>query len=267
MNNATLQSAVLRAASWLAPGDQRAEWLAWWRSELFYIPKHDATLFCLGAFRDAFWLMRNSEAERCHLESPVAGLGFIAGIATLSLFIAAHLPVPELMAETSHLAIGQVALGCVSMLTTISSMLLPAALLTLGWIPAPRHPAPWPCKFRWWVFLCLKILLVQPILVCGFIVMMAIQPVAPIVGQVVAWPILVWPFRWLLLDQKRRCPICLRRLTEPVRIGIPSSTFLEWYGEESTCPRGHGLLHSPEFSATYSGERRWLNLDKSWSGL
>jgi hypothetical protein len=88
-----------------------------------------------------------------------------------------------------------------------------------------------------------------------------------VVAQVVAWPILVFPFRWLLLDQKHRCPICLRRLTEPVRIGIASSTFLEWYGAESTCPRGHGLLHSPEFSASYSGTQRWLNLDSSWRGL
>ena len=269
MTNASLPSAVLRAASFLAPGDQRAEWLAYWRSELFYIPKSEALLFCLGAFRDAFWLRRNNlnETRRPHLESPMCGLVFIAGIAALSVLLAGLLPLPELMTRTARPAISQLALGCVSMLMTISSLLLPATILTLGWIPVPRHPTPRSCKLRWWIYLCLKILLVQPILVLGFVIMMAIQPLAPIVGQVVMWPILVWPFRWLLLDQKRRCPICLHRLTEPIRIGVPSSTFLDWYGAESTCPRGHGLLHNPGYSASYSSAGRWLNLDKSWSGL
>ncbi len=47
----------------------------------------------------------------------------------------------------------------------------------------------------------------------------------------------------MITDQQRRCPVCLRLLTNPVRIGTPSRTFLEWYGAESTCSRGHGLLH------------------------
>jgi len=36
----------------------------------------------------------------------------------------------------------------------------------------------------------------------------------------------------------RRCPVSLHALTSPARIGTPSQTFLEWYGDESMCSRG-----------------------------
>ena len=80
-----------------------------------------------------------------------------------------------------------------------------------------------------------------------------------IVGSVVG-------FRWVLVDQRRRCPVCLRLLTHATPIGEPSRTLLELYGTEQICTRGHGLLHVPEIRSSYS-EQRWLRLDSSWSGL
>jgi hypothetical protein len=56
-------------------------------------------------------------------------------------------------------------------------------------------------------------------------------------------------------------------LTNPVRIGTPSQTFLGWYGAESICSRGHGLLHISEISSSYSETPEWLSLDDSWSDL
>jgi hypothetical protein len=73
-------------------------------------------------------------------------------------------------------------------------------------------------------------------------------------------------FRWILIDQRRRCPVCLRVLTNPTTIGEPSRTLLEWYGTELICTKGHGLLHVPEIRNSYS-EQRWLRLDSSWSSL
>ncbi len=68
-----LQATTLRVASLLAPRDQRAEWVKEWRSELWYIPPHGATRFCMGAFQDAFWLRRNNPSPKrrigIHLES------------------------------------------------------------------------------------------------------------------------------------------------------------------------------------------------------
>ena len=60
MTSEWLHCSILRAASLLAPSDQRDEWLNDWRSELWYIPRQGATQFCLGAFRDALWLRRNN---------------------------------------------------------------------------------------------------------------------------------------------------------------------------------------------------------------
>src|ERR1039457_4622065 len=98
MKGQWLQSTILRAASLLAPGDQRAEWLAGWRSELWYIPRRGATLFCLGAFQDALWLRRNNpgpiERNRTHLESPLRCLALLALRAAVSSLIVVLLPGP-----------------------------------------------------------------------------------------------------------------------------------------------------------------------------
>ena len=88
------------------------------------------------------------------------------------------------------------------------------------------------------------------------------MPFAPQLGMFALW---ILALRWVLIDQRQRCPVCLRLLIQPVRIGNSSHTFLEWYGAESICSRGHGLQHIPEITASYSGQQEWLNLDDSWS--
>jgi hypothetical protein len=74
-------------------------------------------------------------------------------------------------------------------------------------------------------------------------------------------------FRWVLQDQRRRCPVCMRRLSHPARVGQPSWSFLGWCGTEMMCSRGHGLLHIPELPTSWLGAQRWLGLDASWAGL
>src|SRR6266702_7714237 len=94
--------AILLGAAWLVPGEQRAEWLAEWRSELWYVWRHEqrvATAFCLGAFQDALWLRRNTPSpnarEMFHLESPFQCCLFLAVLAAVSSFIAFGLPGPR----------------------------------------------------------------------------------------------------------------------------------------------------------------------------
>lgn len=72
---------------------------------------------------------------------------------------------------------------------------------------------------------------------------------------------------WACRDQKRRCPICLRRMAHPVQVGQPSRTFLEWNGTELVCERGHILLHIPEIPTSWFGAQRWVCLDGSWQFL
>jgi hypothetical protein len=121
-----------------------------------------------------------------------------------------------------------------------------------------RYPLPWRSRLRRGIFLALKVALIQPILFGSFVVACNV-PIARLAINA-AW---ILPFRWVLMDQRRRCPECLRLLTDPVRIGSASQTFLEWYGAESTCSRGHGLLHISEMPDSYSAKPEWLSLGDS----
>jgi hypothetical protein len=269
MKSEWLQYATLRVASLLAPRDERDEWLQGWRSELWYIPQRGAVLFCLGSFRDALWLRRNNlgteKRTRIHLESPLSCLAFLGTLAVVSMLVAVCLLGP-LTSRTKlwHLRSRDLPAACI-MTLVLSCLLLPATL-AVGRAPANCHPMPWPSRLRWGIFLALKILLVQPTILCGLFVWILIAPVVPFAwfGILAAW---ILTLRWVFADQQRRCPACLRLLTKPVRIGNSSQTFLEWYGEESICSRGHGLLHIPEMSTPYSGTQSWLRLGDSWSGL
>jgi hypothetical protein len=269
MKNEWLPHTILRAASLLAPGDRRAEWVREWQSELWYIPRGGATRFCLGAFQDALWVRRNNpglgKRHGLHLESPIGCLAFLSVLAAVSLAIAVRLPAPKLPNMPSHLQARDLPGGCGAM-ALLSCLMLPVIRLVTGQAPARFHTVPWPCRVRCGVFLALKIALLHPIMLGSFLIGISIGQVLPFVqlGISAAW---VLAFRWVLTDQRGRCPVCLRLLTDPVRIGAASRTLLEWYGAESMCARGHGWLHSAEIPSSYSDYPQWHGLDDSWKEL
>lgn len=129
--------------------------------------------------------------------------------------------------------------------------------LALGDYPAKT------CSRRW-IFLVLKVALVLLVVFFGTIDlapgMGSIQPLAALIGYTLG-------FRWILTDQRQRCPVCLRLLSNPAKIGQPSSTLLEWYGTELMCARGHGLLHVSEASTISFGSQQWMDLDQTWQHL
>jgi len=401
-----LHLTLLRGAAMLVRAPEREEWLAEWRAELWYVSPRRRTAFCLGAFRDAFWLWRNGPAP-VYLQSPRHCLAFLATLAALSFAFSLqlslpremlfapqlpagmmtitgipvedfrqlpgdrskvafygpatlragklevalasrnlpevlHLPVAtasdpriaplvvvardrrllgrrftvagqaaqvaavisdrlwelpghadawllvddrtlatgsvgyavaQLTPSTTHIwvhhADGSVArficvpfaqpnlLLALLLTMAVSAMILPAVTSTsLGEYPA-HH-------LRRWMFLAAKIAFILPIVFFGSLdlfsfIAVGLQPHSLIVGTVVG-------LRWALNDQRRRCPVCLRVLTNPTLIGAPSRTLLEWYGTELICTKGHGLLHVPEIPNSYS-QQRWLRLDSSWSSL
>ena len=69
------------------------------------------------------------------------------------------------------------------------------------------------------------------------------------------------------MQQRQRCPVCLRRVTHPARVGLASRTFLGWNGTEMVCLGGHTLLHVPSLPTSWFGAPRWLYLDHSWDFL
>jgi hypothetical protein len=150
------------------------------------------------------------------------------------------------------------------LIPSLAMMLLAALLvfgttrLTLGEYPPGRYR-------RRWIFFTLKIALLLPIVLCGSLDLGALLTVgnAPhgmLFGSFFA-------IRWALRDQRNRCPVCLRLLSSPTRIGAAAQTFLEWYGTELVCSRGHGLLYVPEIPTSSYWAHRWQYLDPSWNCL
>jgi hypothetical protein len=424
--------AILQCAAWLVPGDQRAEWLAEWRSELWYVWRTcnrepgAVTAFCLGAFKDALWLKRNSTSpnrEMLRLESPAQCCLFLAALAVASSFIAFRLPGPRerilpafhrdsrdlvmlsqggrsvapfptipiekyrsltngvqrlftgfafyqpvrarvptprqpeaqlsialasgnlfellnipvsrprtaalilsdrtwrkyfdrdphivgsvldvagqqarvagiisedswrlpgrldawlldaaLPPDSKGFVVAQVrtpfrprthydGFDCVPVangqpalaflfVVVVACLILPATtFLSLGEYPADT-------RFRRWTFLTIKIVLILPAVYCVSFTLTYLSSDG-LQAHAMLWGC-VFAFRWALVDQRRRCPVCLRLLTNPTRIGRPSQNLLGWYGTELLCSRGHGLLQVPEIPTSWSGTQRWRCLE------
>jgi len=252
----SMHVAILRSASLLVPGPDRAEWFAEWSAELWHVNR-GATAFCLGAFRDAFWLRRNnptpSAARTFSLRSPLSCLLFLAALAAVSIYFALRLPLARAVWAKGNLVPAYIFMIALSVLIVSAT-----TSLALGEYPGGRH-------FRRRTFLAIKIALVLPIVCCGSldlasVISMSFQSHGLLIGLIVG-------FRWALVDQRRRCPVCLRLLTNPTRIGGPSHTFLDWYGTELICAQGHGLLYVPEIRTSCYSTQRWQSLDPSWTSL
>jgi hypothetical protein len=72
---------------------------------------------------------------------------------------------------------------------------------------------------------------------------------------------------WSVLDQRRRCRVCLRRLGLPAHVGCPGCLLLDWAGTELVCVEGHGMLHIGDMAVCWRETERWTWLDESWQGL
>jgi hypothetical protein len=93
------------------------------------------------------------------------------------------------------------------------------------------------------------------------------SPLGAYMQLVTAFAVFLFGMRWALLDQRQRCPVCLRRVGNPAQVGLASRTFLAWNGTELICADGHTLLHIPGLPTSWFSTQRWLYLDASWDFL
>ena len=154
----------------------------------------------------------------------------------------------------------------------LALLALPATTsLPLGEYPVSGANISWSLRVRRWMFLTVKFGLLVPTLCFGALDLAYAFPIAPTSSQYIQLSVSflfgLFGFRWILRDQRRRCPVCLSTLTNPARVGEPSRNFLGWNGTELICAGGHGLLHVPELPTSWFGTQRWLYLDSSWSSL
>jgi len=154
----------------------------------------------------------------------------------------------------------------------LALLALPATTsLPLGEYPAGAQHISWPLRLRRWMFLSIKFSLLLPMIYFVSLDVAYAPSLPPSQAQyiqiVASFLVALFSFRWALKDQRRRCPVCLATLTNPVRVGEPSRSFLAWNGTELICGGGHGLLHVPELPTSWFTTQRWLYLDSSWSGV
>ena len=155
----------------------------------------------------------------------------------------------------------------------LAGLALPATTaLPLGDYPRRHDHLPGIVHARRWGFLLTKfalVVLIVDLASTGVAYgLYSGDPIAALYLQLaIAFPALLFSFRWTLEDQRRRCPECLRLLSNPARVGQASCNFLSWNGTEMFCVSGHGLLHIPELPTSWFSTQRWLCLDASWGCL
>ena len=281
---------LLRLASYLAPHAARAEWHALWssrlsslwilvgRGELALNARSETLLLVRDALATAFWLRFNRAGLRYWVRGPGTSPPHrsqpLVLLAALSKGFAATRTVVNAAIEwqvDKHYAVydprGDVVVGHVvpiGMALVIGVQLVLIGRLSLG-----------QCGWRYWLFLSMKILAV-----------MVLVPLLWMEGGAALWrqisheTLRAWiaglgstlaflggfgvSVIWVFSDQRRRCPVCLRRLERPVTFGSWASMF-EPVTTEFVCEEGHGSLSLAE-SEIGAGDR-WVALDASWRGL
>jgi hypothetical protein len=150
---------------------------------------------------------------------------------------------------------------------------LPAiTTVSLGEYSVNPRKTSWSRRFYRWSFLSAKVALLLPIV---YFLSLNLAYGCTTFGReraiyielVSTFAMCLFGLRWVLKDQRQRCPVCVRRVTHPAQVGQASRTFLDWNGTEMMCMGGHTLLHVPSLPTSWFGTQRWLYLDTSWNFL
>jgi hypothetical protein len=126
--------------------------------------------------------------------------------------------------------------------------------------PSPKR------RLSRWGFLSAKIALLIPIvyfasLDLAYSCMSSFSTLSGYIHFACSFSICLSGLCWVFQDQKQRCPVCLRQVTNPARVGQPSQIF------ELICLNGHTLLYLPEIPSNRFSAQRGLYLDASWRFL
>ena len=246
--NASLHSLWILARRGELPGSDIA-FLAWWcgdaatdalvtRCRGFDLRQWvRAPSFLMAAAATALALMAASTHGFAVTRSLLDSLGHARSVAEQDRLVANLFPIVFALAVSVIAAVGRVSLG--------------------------GH------KWRYGSFLLLKTLLLVTIVPllwieggAAFRGSIPNQTVRILAGGLVLAVVFIatfgWAVLWSLADQRHRCPVCLRRLVMPVRIGTWASVF-EPVTTEWICEAGHGSLCVREVEA---GEPdHWIELD------
>lgn len=155
----------------------------------------------------------------------------------------------------------------------IAFLALPAVTsVSLGEYNFSDHRPSWTDTARRWALLLAKIALILPTVYFASLDLAywnttCYSVPAQYIQLSSSFSLCLFGLSWAFLDQRRRCPVCLRRVTHPATVGLAGRTFLAWNGTELICSGGHTLLHVPALPTSWFSTQRWLYLDTSWKFL
>ena len=288
----------LRIAGRLAPPAVRREFRERWDSRLANLcilvdrgqvaggDRAELRLLCRDALSTAFWLRFNRAGLRRWTLGPqfimalaavgavllaLLSHGFRATRSVVSAAIYWNIEPMQFVVGNRHLRYehprGDLVVG--AGVPIVMALAIGAALFAIGRLSLGRY------GWRYWLYLAVKIVSV-----------IVLVPLLWIEGSRVLWNLITaevlraWiaglgatvaflggfglAAIWVFDDQRRRCPVCLRRLARPVTMGSWASMF-EPATTEFLCDQGHGSLSLAE-SEIGEGDR-WVSLDSSWREL
>jgi|GEM_PF-1318113 len=269
---------LLRFASAIVPAQERSAWRQEWTAELTFVLRvhpTEAGRFAAGMLQDALWL-RAEHARRWCIATADHRSPSTCLIALSTLFVVT-LATSMLQTRVRHAIFSQWGYGAFCCFLAMVVLSLPSTFVTRA-----SHMGDYEAfscqeqsrraRTTRWLFLVSKMVLT---LLTSFLLSVELtRPFVSYLGVRADWLVLIGglamnipALNWVLLDQKSRCPECMRSLLSSARIGPPSRSFLAWNGIEETCDRGHGLLHLPEWETSWFRTARWLTLDASWHEL
>jgi hypothetical protein len=247
----------------------------------------------VGIMPKRFWaLTTNIEAWapfRIDAEAPVRPPPLVNGLARLKLGAWGWLARQDLLslAKTEHIHFGPkgpdfrevqpplLGMWGFHIFVITGGLLVGLALIQLGRVRL--RPGGERFNWRYWVFLTAKSFALLFALIAFAIELTGFTQgrLHGVLGEFVTVILFGWALfiacgctlLWSFHDQRRRCPVCLYRLTMPVTIGSWASALLDPVSTEFVCERGHGSLCVPETQSSASEPDRWTQLDESWREL
>lgn len=249
---------LLRGLSLMVPWLQREAWREEWFAEVWYC-RHvhrrewwKVVRFAAGAVRDAFELWRNSSAQRdwsgvLIADSPWTAIAGLSGLSAVLLAAMWCTGTPDVAWRQP---------GSWPRVVPLLVALLIIALLQAKELVDLRRKKPG--------FFVLKLTLALCVSFClSNLVSSLWGKPGPEILMMVANTVAL---RWALRDELVRCPVCLRRMRNPISIGQASQTLLVGCGREIICPHGHGTMSLPELVTPSYLIPRWREVEPGWEG-
>ncbi len=275
---------LLRCFALLVRSSDRENWFAEWKGELSYVllRRHGrpALLFAFGSLQDAVWLgwdrVQTMTAKRLRSPSWIICLGELLALSAFTYVCSGLEPGFTQAPFADQYDVRVDASLCHAALQIFMALATLPAITSLdpGRYPRDFSPGARVRETAFWLFLVSKALMV--IWTCHFVglavthlaesaailsnlpeIYRAIRDGLTPLQFLITFASCLYGLRWVLEDQRRRCPVCLHYLGALQTHGGRVRIFLGKSRSEKFCVNGHGSLIVPDFQTSWLAPHLW----------